>query len=151
MTNNSANSDHGRQLLRWFTMLVLIGPIHMGEQLLFGLDTLYELRAMMAGYYSLFQNPDVGTVALVIGAVTIVQSMLLGALAGGRWRLAVAAFFGGVGVFEAHHVIQTLIHGQYFPGLITSIPYTWIGVLVLRAVVREWPAAQTTPGRFATA
>ena len=74
-------------LLRWFACLVLTGPIHIAEQLMFGLDTLYELRAMMAGYYSHFENADVATVLLVIFVVTLVQSLLLAVLAGGRWRL----------------------------------------------------------------
>jgi hypothetical protein len=128
-------------LLKWFTLLVLIGPLHMAEQIMFGLDTLYELQALMRQYHALFSNPDLGTVLMVIVVVTIVQSMVLGLLAGGRWRLCVAAFFGAVGAGEAHHLIQTALQGQYFPGLVTSIPYAWIGVMVLRAVVLQWPAA----------
>jgi uncharacterized protein with HXXEE motif len=130
-----------RQLVRWFALLVLIGPIHMGEQMLSGLDTLDELNTMMAAYYSRFTNPDVGTVALVIVVVTFVQLLLLGALAGGRWRLFVAGVFGLMAVAEAHHVAQTLVQGKYFPGLVTSLGYVWIGVMVLRAVVRDWNAA----------
>ena len=140
MTHNEESIRfNNTQLVRWFALLVLIGPIHIGEQLMFGLDTLYELQAMMAGYYSQFSNPDVGTVMLVIIVVTLVQSLLLAALAGGRWRLLVAGLFGILGVGEAHHIIQTFAQGKYFPGLVTSFAYVWIGVMVLRAVIREWP------------
>ena len=140
--NSISFISNDKQLVRWFALLVLIGPIHVGEQLMFGLDTLYELQAMMAGYYSLFSNPDVGTVLLVIITVTLVQSFLLAVLAGGRSRLLVAGFFGMVGVGEAHHIVQTLVQGKYFPGLVTSFAYVWIGVMVLRAVFNEWPVSR---------
>jgi hypothetical protein len=138
---NILSATDPRQLVHWFALLVLIGPIHMGEQMLSGLDTLYELKSMMAAYYSRFTNPDVGTVALVIFVVTLFQLLLLGALAGGRWRLFVAGFFGVMAVAEAHHVVQTLVQGRYFPGLVTSLGYVWIGVMVLRVVVCDWNAA----------
>jgi hypothetical protein len=138
-----SSTNGTRQLVGWFALLVLIGPIHMGEQLMSGLDTLYELQALMAGYYSLFANPDVATVLLVIFFVTLVQSMLLAVLAGGRWRLLVAGFFGFMGLLEVHHLMQTLIQAEYFPGVVTSIAYSWIGAMVLRAVIREWRG--TTP------
>jgi hypothetical protein len=93
---------------------------------------------MMAGYHSLFANPDVGTVLLVILGVTLVQSFLLAVLAGGRWRLLVPGVFGFMGLVETHHLVQTVIQAQYFPGVVTSIAYTWIGVMVLQAAIREW-------------
>jgi hypothetical protein len=142
MTQN-ANSvrfnSNDKQLVRWFALLVLIGPIHVGEQLISGLDTLYELQALLAHYYALFANADVGTVMLVIMTVTLVQSLLLAVLAGGRWRLAVAAFFGLMGLGEAHHLVQTVVQAKYFPGVLTSIAYMWIGAMVLRSVIRAWP------------
>jgi hypothetical protein len=119
----------------------------MAEQMMFGLDTLYELQSLIRSYHSLFSNPDVGTVLMVIVVVTIVQSMVLAVLAGGRWRLSVAAFFGAVGAGEAHHLIQTAMQGQYFPGMVTSIPYAWIGAMVLRAVILQWPVASRASQR----
>jgi hypothetical protein len=113
----------------------------MAEQLMFGLDTLYELRAMMASYYSHFNDSDVGTVILVIAVVTLVQSLLLAVLAGGRWRLSVAGLFGIMGVVESHHLVQTILFGGYFPGVVTSIAYVWIGVMILRTVIRGWSGA----------
>jgi len=129
-----------KDLRRWFGWLVIIGPIHMAEQVWFGLDELEELRGMMAAYYSQFLNPDLGTVALVIGAVTFVQVLLYAMLVGGRWKLLAAGFFGLAGVGEVHHVVKTLLHGDYFPGCVTAFPYMAIGVMVLLAVVREWHA-----------
>jgi hypothetical protein len=135
-------AQDSRQLLRWFALLVAVGPIHMAEQLMFGLDTLYELRAAIAPYYSNFKNPDVGTVLLVIVVVVLVQVMVLAALAGGRARLCVAAFFGVMGVVEAHHILQTVAGLQYFPGVVTSVGYVWAGIMTLRCVRREWPSAE---------
>jgi hypothetical protein len=141
-TNNRIASQNASDsgLIRWFLALVLIGPIHMAEQMVSGLDTLYELQALVAVWQSYFDNPDVGTVILVIAAVTLIQSLLLATLAGGRWRLFAAGFFGVQAVGEAHHLIQAAVNRAYFPGLITSIAYTWIGVMVVRAIVREWPS-----------
>lgn len=42
--NAMSNEQDDRQLLRWFGLLVAIGPIHMAEQMMFGLDTLNELK-----------------------------------------------------------------------------------------------------------
>ena len=136
--SNSNGTNDTRRLLRWFGWLVAIGPIHMGEQFLFGLDTLDEMRDLLGSYYSLFSNQDVATVALVIFVVTLVQSLLLATLAGGRWRLFAAALFGAMGIGESHHIIQTLVQGRYFPGFVTAFAYVWIGAMVLRCVAAEW-------------
>ena len=143
-SSNATTKDQQRsRLLAWFGLLVAIGPVHIAEQMMFGLDTLNELKGITAAYYSQFNNPDVATVTLVILVVTLVQSMLLATLAGGRWRLSVAGFFGVMGVAECHHILQTLARGSYFPGVVTSIAYVWIGVMILRCVRREWPAVAT--------
>lgn len=140
-----------RQLLRWFGLLVAIGPVHMAEQMMFGLDTLDELKGLTARYYTLFENHDVGTVTMVIIIVTFVQLLLLGALAGGRSRLSVAAFFGVMGVLESHHVIQTIAGAQYFPGLVTAFGYVWIGAMILRYVARLWSRPEQTQPRSVAA
>jgi hypothetical protein len=151
-TTRNSDATNARQLVRWFGCLVLTGPIHMAEQVMFGLDTLDELKGMTASYYSFFSNADVGTVMLVIFIVTLVQSLLLATLAGGRWRLSVAGFFGVAGIAEVHHVLQTLWHRAYFPGAVTSVAYIWVGVMILRAVIRQWnSAAALTPGQVAAA
>lgn len=89
---------------------------------------------------------------LVILIVTLVQSLLLATLAGGRWRLSVAALFGIMGIAESHHLVQTVIRAEYFPGVVTSIGYIWIGAMILRCVRRDWPLAQERlVGRSVTA
>ena len=111
MTSSFQNRPAAPSLKFWFAMLVLIGPIHMSEQLLFGLDQLAELKAIFAAYYSRFSNPDIGTWLLVVIAFTLIQSLLLAALAGGRWRLFAAGFFGVGAVGEGHHLVQSLVRG----------------------------------------
>jgi len=131
-----------REIQRWFGWMVLIGPVHIGEQLLFGIDELAEIKRVLAVYHSWFRDPDYGTVVLVGIVVTSVMLMVYGLLVGGRWPLFVAGFFGVVGVAELHHLVKTLLHLFYFPGTVTAIPFIAIGVLLLRAVVREF---QGTP------
>jgi hypothetical protein len=127
-----------RSLTFWFAMLVLIGPIHMVEQLLFGLDVMAEFKTMVAAYYSWFANPDIGTWLLVVVSLVLIQLLLLAMLAGGRWRLFAAGFFGVQAVGEGHHIVQALLQGGYFPGLVSSFAYIAVGVMVLIAVRREW-------------
>jgi hypothetical protein len=124
----------------WFGMLVLVGPLHMTEQLFFGLQEMDELKALLAGYYSNFANPNIGTWWLVVGVVTFLQVLIWGMLAGGRLRLAAAAFFGAFSVFELHHVFRSAASGGYNPGVVTSVAFAWIGWMLLRSVRQEWGA-----------
>ena len=34
---------------------------------------------------------------------------------------------------------DTVIQAKYFPGVVTSIAYVWIGAMVLQSVIRAWP------------
>jgi hypothetical protein len=58
-------------------------------------------------------------------------------LGGGRLRLVALTIFGLLGANEGHHVIQVIVKGSYDPGVLTSIPYCWVGVLMLIALWRE--------------
>jgi hypothetical protein len=136
----------------WFGCLVLIGPIHILEQIWFGLDELDEVKRIAGGYYGWFENDDLATVLFVIFVVVLVQLLVYGALSGGRWRLTVAGFWGLTSVAEIHHFVKTLLHGAYFPGMVTSFGYVAIGVMILATVVREWRAiAHPARTQFATA
>jgi hypothetical protein len=126
-----------RDIRRWFGWLIVIGPIHLGEQILFGIDELDEIKRVVGMYYGWFRNPDQGTAALVGIVFTVVLLMLYGMLLGRGWRLAVMGFFGVVGVGELHHILKTVLHGAYFPGTVTAIPFIAVGALLLRAIARE--------------
>jgi hypothetical protein len=111
--------------------------LHGVEQLLFGIDELYEMKAAVATYQSWFANPDYGTVVLVFLVVIVVQSITLAGLSGGRWILLPAGFFGLAGVGEIHHVVKTFAHGAYFPGAVSAVAFATVGALLFGAVIRE--------------
>lgn len=129
---------------RWFGWLVIIGPIHMSEQLLFGIDELYELKRFAAAFYGLFRNPDYASVVLVIFSFTIVNLIVYGLLVGGRWRRIALGVFAMVGLGEVHHVVKTVLHGSYFPGAVTSIPFVIFGALLFRSLISEFRIGRET-------
>lgn len=127
-----------QDLKRWFVCLILILPLHLAEQFLTGLDELYELKGQLAVIYGWFQNSDYVTVALVGIVVMLVFLLVYGTFVGGRPRLIALGFFAGSGCVEIHHVVKTMMHGAYFPGAVTAIPFAAFGLLLMRAVVREF-------------
>lgn len=118
-----------------FGWLVIIGPIHMIEQMIFGLDELQELKRVSAVYHSWFADPDFGTVLLVTIAGATSLLMMYGLLAGGRLQLIVVALLGFLSVGEVHHVAKTVVAGRYNPGVITSVPFAAFGGLLFYAAV----------------
>lgn len=126
----------------WFGMLLFIGPIHMTEQLLFGLDELQELKTLVARYYGRFADPDIGTWWLVVMTATLVQLLMYGLLAGGRWRLAAAGFLGVFAISELHHIIRSMAAGAYNPGVVTCFAFIGIGWMMLKCVREEWGASR---------
>ncbi len=127
-----------QDIKRWFFWFIIIVPLHLAEQFLTGLDELYELKSQLAVIYGWFPNPDYVTVALVGIVVMLVFLLAYGILVGGRPRLIAMGFFAFNGCAEIHHVMKTIIHGAYFPGAVTAIPFVAFGLLLMRAVVREF-------------
>lgn len=134
-----------QDLKRWFRWLMAMLPIHLAEQFITGLDELYELRSQLDIIYGVFQNPDNVTVAFVGIAVMLAFLLVYGALAGGLPRLMAVGFFAFMGCVECHHVVKTIIHGQYFPGAVTAIPFVICGLQLMRAVVREFKKTTAPP------
>ena len=135
------------KLLFW---LMIIGVLHMSEQLVFGVEELQLFKPMMADYYQAMAaiGPDRATVVLVTVVVTFFTWLCYAILAGGRLRLAALGFFGVLGAGEGHHVVQAIVKGGYEPGLLTCVPYCWVGVLMLMAVWSEYrnlPAPRSAP------
>lgn len=133
------------KLLFW---LMIIGVLHMSEQLLFGVEELQLFKPMVADYYEAMAaiGADRATVILVTVVVTFFTGLCYAMLAGGRLRLVALGFFGVLGAGEAHHVIQAIVEGGYDPGLLTCVPYSWVGVLMLIAVWREYRNNATAGG-----
>ena len=123
------------------TAVVVLG-FHGIEQLMFGLDELYELQRMLAPFYALSADADRVTVVLVF-AVTMLVILLCSALvAPGLPRRIGLTFFGVEFIGESHHLIKTLINGAYFPGAVSAIALVILGVLVLRSA---WRGSRTAP------
>jgi hypothetical protein len=122
---------------RWFGWTVVLLALHMSEQLVFGIGELTALKRILAVYYGWFEQPDYGTVILVTVIATLVNLLFFGCLCGGLWQRTAAGFFGLIGIAELHHVIETIRAGHYTPGTVTAVPYVAVGILLLRALVRE--------------
>jgi uncharacterized protein with HXXEE motif len=138
------SSETQKDIRRWFGWLVIVGPLHMIEQLLFGIDELYELKRFAAAFYGLFRNPDYASVVLVIVSFSMVNLIVYGLLVGGQWRQFALGVFAMVGLGEVHHVVKTILHRSYFPGAVTSIPFVLFGALLLQSLVTEFRAMSGT-------
>ena len=137
-----------------FLLLTIIGPLHMAEQLLTGIDEFYSIRDLIGGYYAWFDPAaaDHATVLLVTIVWTFVSVLFYTLLHDGLPRLIVPAIFGLFGVTEAHHVIESLLKGAYDPGVVMSVPYAIVGAMLVAAVWREFKReVTTTDTTFATA
>ncbi len=136
---------------RLFLLLVIVGPLHMAEQLLTSIEEFYSIRSLLASYYAWFApaSADAATVILITVVWTTCSLMFYALLVGGTARLTVLALFGLFGASEAHHVIEALAKGGYDAGLITCIPYAVLGSLLVVAVWREFrrDAAVATAAR----
>jgi len=136
--------QHALGLGQLLLVAIALLPFHMVEQLLFGLDELYELQAMAGGVVNSFSDPDRATVVLVFSVVMAVLFFCYGFMTGGIPRLIAAGFFGIEFMFEGHHIVKTLVRGTYFPGAVTAIAFVVLGALVLASAWREFRRDQQT-------
>ena len=121
--------------------LTIIGPLHMAEQLITGINEYYAIKEqVVGGYYGLFAPADTdwATVLLITIVWTLVSVLIYGVLRGGKALLAVMGLFGAFGASEVHHVFEQLAKPTFEPGVLTSVPYCAVGVLMLIAVWREF-------------
>jgi hypothetical protein len=125
-----------KESTRWFGWTILMLPLHMGEQLLFGIGELTTLKHIIAGFLGLFHQPDYGIVVLVTAVATLVCGVTFGILLGGLAQEVSLSFWALVAIGEIHHLIETIGAGHYTPGTITAIPYVVFGVLMMRAIVK---------------
>jgi len=121
----------------WFGWLIVVIVLHGVEQLLFGIDELYDLQSKLSAVAAMFPNRDYGIVLMVFAATILVMALVYGSLVGGRWRLLGPGFFGLSALGEVHHIVKTVARHAYFPGAVTAVPFVLVGVLLLRAVARE--------------
>ena len=134
--------NQSNRLPRLFLLAIALLLVHGIEQLLTGLDELYELKASLAPYFGLFANQDLATVLLVFAGTVAVLLLCCGFMATGLPRLLAASFFGVTFLYESHHVVKTAIRGVYFPGTVTAVPLIILGVCVLRIAWRDFRAGR---------
>jgi len=120
--------------------LTIIGPLHMAEQLMFGIDEYYSIKDLMGGYYAWFapSDTDWATVVFITIVWTFISVLFYGLLRGGRALLAVMGLFAFFAMQEIHHVIEAIAKMAYDPGIITCIPYVYVGVLLAIALWHEF-------------
>jgi hypothetical protein len=142
------NMQRITRLLFW---LMVIGALHMTEQLFFGVEELELFKPVLADYYlaTAAIGPDRATVILVTVVVTFFTWLCYAILSGGPARFIALGFFGLLGANEAHHVIQAIAKGGYDSGLVTCIPYSWVGILMLIALWREYRGIPASSAGYA--
>lgn len=127
-------------LPRLFLFAIAAMALHGIEQLAFGLDELYELRAMTGAVLGWSGNPDVATVVMVFAVTMLVLFFGYGFMAGGVPRLIAATFFGLEFMGESHHIVKTVTRGEYFPGAVSAVMLVMLGVLMLKTAWAEFAA-----------
>ena len=129
-----------QRIQKMWLWLTLVGPLHMGEQMITGINEYHMIKEQVAGYYALFAPADTdwATVLLITIVWTFVSLLFYAVLKGGKPLLAVMGFFGLFGVSEIHHVFEQFLKTEFEPGVITCIPYCAVGVLMVMAVWREF-------------
>jgi hypothetical protein len=126
---------------RLFLWLTIIGPLHMVEQMLTSLEEFHMIQGVMAGYYGWFapDRADLASVVMITLVWTLVSVIIYALLRGGAAMRAVMYVFGVFAVSELHHLQEAFGKGGYDAGVLTCVPYAWVGALLLKAV---WDAGQ---------
>jgi hypothetical protein len=132
------------RIRKLFLLLALVGPLHMLEQLAFGVGEIARIRVGLGGYYILFANADRATVILVTIVGASVPFLAYGLLAGGVPRLISTAVFALLSVFESHHMVETFLRASYDPGVVTAVPFGALGVMLLVAIRAEYRRRRIT-------
>lgn len=119
--------------------LVIVGALHMSEQILFGVEEFHMLRGAVGDYLALFpaEFADRASVALITIAGTLLSLLCWAFALGGTPRLVALGVFGLFGVSEAHHLVEAVFKSGYEPGLITSVAYVGFGAWLVVEVWRE--------------
>ena len=131
-----------------FLLLLLTGPVHMAEQMAFGIEEFHMIqRTVINPYYAWFSAADADWASVLL--VTIVGSILSLAfyalMSGGMARTIALAAFALLGISEIHHVIEAIAKAGYDPGVVTSLAYCWSGCALLAAVWDQFRLSRMTP------
>lgn len=124
------------KLSRLFLLITAIGVVHMGEQIIFGVEEYRMFRDLVSQWHALFPPSwtDEASVVLITIVFATVSMMIYVVMRGGAGGVIVIGLFGLLGVSEAHHWVEAIVERLYDPGLITSFAFVWLGVLILQEV-----------------
>lgn len=122
---------------RLYAWLKLLAVLHIVEQVIFGMQDLYESQHIISRYESWFPNT---TTAMVVLVPIVMALAALGArciISGGLARFITMFILGLPTIGELHHVIETVRGRCYTAGTVTAVPSIICGVLFLWALVKE--------------
>jgi hypothetical protein len=131
-----------------FLLLLLSGPIHMAEQMAFGIEEFHMIRrSVINPYYSWFpvDKGDFASVLLITLVGTVLSLIFYALVSGGAARTIALAAFALLGIGEIHHVVEAIGTAAYDPGVVTSLAYCWSGCSLLSAVWAESRLADVSP------
>ena len=66
----------------------------------------------------------------------LIISFLL--IASEKWQLRLMIILGLIYIFELHHFLEALIHGGYYPGVITAIAFPIIGFAFWKELLKNF-------------
>lgn len=128
---------------RLYAWLKLLTVLHIVEQMIFGMQDLYQLQHFISVYESWFPN---ATAAMVVLVTIVMVLAALGArciIGGGFARFVTMFILGLPTIGELHHVIETLQARRYTAGTVTAVPSIICGVLFLWTLLKENGAPKT--------
>ena len=122
--------------------IMAVGVAHMVEQLMTSIEEFYMIRDSLGGWYALFPAAyaDRASVLLITIVFTSVSMIFYFLMRGGIAPVLLAGMFGLFGITEAHHWIEAIAKRGYDPGVVTSIAYVGVGLMIVIEVVRELKA-----------
>jgi hypothetical protein len=120
-------------------IIIAVGAAHMAEQLMTSIEEFYLIRDAVGGWYELFPAAyaDRASVLLITIVFTAISLIFYFLMRGGAAPLIVAGLFGVLGITEAHHWIEAIRERSYDPGLLTSVAYVGVGLLIMIEVFHE--------------
>ena len=129
-----------KTLSTFMLVIIAVGAVHMGEQLMTGIEEFYMIRGLVDDWHGLFPATKSGQASVILITIvfTLVSFMFWALAKGGKAALFIMGFFGFFGVTETHHVFEAIASGGYDPGFFSSVLYVWFGGLMLMEVWREW-------------
>lgn len=110
--------------------------LHIVEQRMFGFsEALGTVQNAYAVYASWFRTPEGAAVAAMVGAGFLVLLFMFLMFLGGKWRVIPPIFFGLLFLSEIHHFLGAVKAERYYPGAVTGLILTGLGITIVKESV----------------